>query len=237
MRNAKKTIFILLAALLLVGVLIVALPVEADSTSSVYIQYISGTWDTTTLKVYIKVTGAPWIASYVDEVEMAITIWNATMDWGEANFGVTLVDLIEVSTSEDADIIVTLHAGGPAGVIGITIRRFYPQSEVMKSVSVKIHIPFWADPDDVERVALHELGHAIGLGHSDASGTGWRDIMYPEFDPYETYEYPSNLNVLGIIAAFAWIDMGISAFEYDVPEYITIATGAYYVLTQGDLGL
>jgi hypothetical protein len=31
------------------------------------------------------------------------------------------------------------------------------------------------DPEDVERVAAHEMGHALGLGHSDAPG----DLMFP----------------------------------------------------------
>jgi hypothetical protein len=35
--------------------------------------------------------------------------------------------------------------------------------------------PVRLDPDEVERVAAHEMGHALGLGHSDNPG----DLMYP----------------------------------------------------------
>lgn len=36
-------------------------------------------------------------------------------------------------------------------------------------------LPLDLDPDEVERVAAHEMGHALGLGHSDHPG----DLMYP----------------------------------------------------------
>lgn len=33
----------------------------------------------------------------------------------------------------------------------------------------------WADPDQIRLTAAHEMGHALGLGHSDSE----RDVMYP----------------------------------------------------------
>jgi predicted Zn-dependent protease len=33
----------------------------------------------------------------------------------------------------------------------------------------------WADPSQIRLAAAHEMGHALGLGHSDSD----RDVMYP----------------------------------------------------------
>ncbi|MCH1570548.1 MAG: matrixin family metalloprotease, partial [Longimicrobiales bacterium] len=33
----------------------------------------------------------------------------------------------------------------------------------------------WADPNQIRLAAAHEMGHALGLGHSDSD----RDVMYP----------------------------------------------------------
>jgi hypothetical protein len=68
---------------------------------------------------------------------------------------------------------------GPGGVLGHT---FYPVPINSESVAGDVHLDadenWHAGGDlDIYTVVLHELGHAIGLGHSDNPG----DVMYPYY--------------------------------------------------------
>ena len=53
---------------------------------------------------------------------------------------------------------------------------------------------------DMQNVALHELGHNLGLGHSNYTG----DLMYAVYTMGTSLESISTLDVFGVATLFAW---------------------------------
>lgn len=54
---------------------------------------------------------------------------------------------------------------------------------------------------DLQNVALHELGHGLGLGHSNYTG----DLMYSLYRLGDSPEGVSTLNAYGVATVFAWM--------------------------------
>jgi hypothetical protein len=52
----------------------------------------------------------------------------------------------------------------------------------------------------MQNVALHELGHSLGLGHSNYTG----DLMYALYTMGSPAEDVSTLDVYGVATVFAW---------------------------------
>jgi hypothetical protein len=56
------------------------------------------------------------------------------------------------------------------------------------------------DEGDMQNVALHELGHSLGLGHSNYTG----DLMYAVYSMGSPAKEVSTLDVYGVASVFAW---------------------------------
>ena len=148
--------------------------------------------------------------TYYAQVEKSLEYWEAG-----GNGKLDYTPVFEITDSDKADIRIRWVEnlenveGAPSGVAG------YAKPYVVNGRFVQVDIVLevgnyqgttWRQYGDGTMLAIskHELGHALGLGHSDDP----RDIMYPE------YEMRDNVNPLllskyapvlraGALAAFA----------------------------------
>ena len=67
---------------------------------------------------------------------------------------------------------------------------------------------------DRQNIALHELGHSLGLGHSNYTG----DVMYPAYTLLGSADSISTLDIYGVATVFAWM-LNPSKF-YPVNEWL-----------------
>lgn len=72
---------------------------------------------------------------------------------------------------------------------------------------------------DMQNVALHELGHDLGLGHSNYTG----DLMYSTYNLGSSGESVSTLDVYGVATVFAWEELNATSF-YPVSRWLNVSS-------------
>jgi hypothetical protein len=70
--------------------------------------------------------------------------------------------------------------------------------------------------EDMQNIALHELGHSLGLGHSNYTG----DLMYSVYTIGYAPEDVSTLDVYGVATLFAW-EINATNF-YPVSDWLKV---------------
>lgn len=160
-------------------------------------------WDHSNLKYFFE-NGTNDISGNDEKgaVVQAMQVW--------AN--VTPFTFTEVSTAADADIVIKWAIGDhldgtPFDVVGgILAHAFYPPPN-SGSLAGDMHFDdaeTWStsvqysssQPIDLVTVAIHELGHSLGLKHSNVSGA----IMYPTY--YSSQRTLSSDDIQGIQALY-----------------------------------
>jgi hypothetical protein len=156
-------------------------------------------WDHTDLT--IAVLAQPGISDeYLRAIDDAIATWAGVLE--DCFDG--LITLTQVESRNDADIVVhyVAHAGG-AVFAGFAVCGDHKCPNILASSEAP---PSWGEepysPEMLGWITLHEIGHALGLGHAtnllestDLMGYGWPDLGDPVL---------SQCDVDALAFVFAW---------------------------------
>ncbi|HLN44599.1 MAG TPA: matrixin family metalloprotease [Candidatus Sulfotelmatobacter sp.] len=207
----KKTILVLLVLNLCLAIV----PYANSQTEQVYTLDILGpTWGHSTISVLIipSFNESWWNPIYLNSSLRAINQWNEAIVYFASNHTdyaylsrLKIEPTISNSTSSSFDVTVSWIKLFENLTCGAGLTRTYMNSRIINNSTIELAAYDCQNrilsETDTQNVALQELGHSLGLGHTNTSG----DPMYPTLSLSSPLRKISTLNIYGLATVFRWL--------------------------------
>ena len=181
----------------------------ASSTSSYAIALLApwgnAAYDGRQITVTYTIGASPGVpASAVTAVQSALSSWNSCFGGGSGCAGISPKSRFSFSATTGSPLLtITIKKGG--GVVAGSTKLSTDRSGFIDGARLQISASSFGSPNTtqtIDEIALHELGHVVGLGHSNNPN----DLMYPVLNGVTSF---GSCEVNGFNALYSsWLGSG-----------------------------
>lgn len=145
----------------------------------------------------------------IDALKYAVE--NAAREWNAKVIGLKLVEISSTSSeNDDGDIEVQFVDGFGGMIAGATMIKYDDEGLINKATIILPKAAFYVEYESesfgvqyssqkLEEITVHEMGHALGLGHANFAG----DLMSQALSNEHTVNI-SECDVIGVLYANHW---------------------------------
>lgn len=215
----RKTILFLFLFLIIGLSFTVFYQVEAQTQTTYSLDLQGPTWNHSTINILINPQSDKswWNPDYLDATLRAIDEWNSALSYFASNrsdfvylSNVKMTYTISNSMDEPFDTILSWieQFGNETCEAGLTRTSYdslgliFNTTLTMSAYDCRGNI---LNDIDMQNVALHELGHVLGLGHANSTS----DLMYFAYTLGNPVRSVSTLDTYGVGVVFRWLAKSI----------------------------